>query len=160
SALATMVSLALEESFRARSERLLRESEEKFRALFEGASQPVVLHDETGILEANASWFRHLGYSRPEEIIGKHPAEISAPIQPNGERAEVLAEKYVAEALSKGSARFEWLIRRGDGRDMPIEVFLSAISLGGRKVIQAVCNDISERKATEARLRQSEARLQ
>jgi len=55
-----MVSLALEESKRARSERLLRESEQKFRALFEGTSQPVVLHDEDGILEVNASWLRLL----------------------------------------------------------------------------------------------------
>ena len=39
SALAAMVSLTVEESNRARSERLLRESEEKFRALFETSSQ-------------------------------------------------------------------------------------------------------------------------
>ncbi len=73
-----MVSLALEESNRARSERLLRESEEKFRALFEGTSQAVVLHDENGILEVNPSWLQLLGYSSLEEVIGKHPAEVSA----------------------------------------------------------------------------------
>jgi GAF domain-containing protein len=73
SALASMVSLALEESRRARSECLLRESEEKFRALFEGTSQPVVLHDEHGILEVNASWLQLLGYSSLEEVIGKRP---------------------------------------------------------------------------------------
>src|SRR4029077_7050153 len=88
SALAAMVSLALEESSRARSEHLLRESEEKFRALFEGTSQAVVLHDENGIFDANPSWLKLLGYSRLEEVIGKHPAEVSAPIQPGGECAE------------------------------------------------------------------------
>ena len=72
SALASMVSLALEESNRARSEHLLRESEEKFRALFEGTSQAVVLHDENGILEVNPSCLQLLGYSRLEEVIGKH----------------------------------------------------------------------------------------
>ena len=78
SALASMVSLALEESSRARSEHLLRESEEKFRALFEGTSQAVVLHDENGIFDANPSWLQLLGYSRLEDVIGKHPAEVSA----------------------------------------------------------------------------------
>ena len=58
-----MVSLALEESQRARSEHLLRESKRSFGAWFEGTSQLVVLHDENGIFEANPSWFRALGYS-------------------------------------------------------------------------------------------------
>jgi len=138
SAVATMVSLALEESHRARSERLLRASEEKFRALFEGTSQPVVLHDETGILEANPSWFRHLGYGGLNEVKGKHPAQLSAPFQPGGERAEVLAQKHIADALANGSARFEWVILRSDGTELPIEVFLTPIQWGDRRVFQAV----------------------
>jgi PAS domain S-box-containing protein len=159
SALASMVSLALEESNRARSEHLLRESEEKFRALFEGTSQAVVLHDENGILEANPSWLQLLGYSRLEDVIGKHPAELSAPIQPGEERAEGLARKYIASALANGSARFEWMVLRRDGTELPMEVFLTSIELGGRQLIQAVCNDITVRKRTEEELRQSEARL-
>ena len=159
SALASMVSLALEESNRARSEHLLRESEEKFRALFEGTSQAVVLHDEKGIFDANPSWLQLLGYSSLEEVIGKHPDEVSAPIQPGGERAEALVRKYIANALVNGSARFEWVVLRRDGTEIPIEVFLTPIHLGGRQLIQAVCNDITVRKRAEEELRQSEARL-
>jgi len=159
SALASMVSLALEESNRARSEHLLRESEEKFRALFEGTSQAVVLHDENGIFDANPSWLRLLGYSSLKEVVGKHPAELSAPIQPGGERADALARKYIANAIADGSARFEWIVLRRDATELPIEVFLTPIQLGGRQVIQAVTNDITVRKRTEEGLRQSEARL-
>jgi PAS domain S-box-containing protein len=159
SALASMVSLALEESSRACSEHLLRESEKKFRALFEGTSQAVVLHDENGIFDANPSWLQLLGYSRLEEVIGKHPAEISAPIQPGGERAETLERNYIANALANGSARFEWIVLRRDGVEIPIEVFLTPIQLGGRQLLQAVCNDITVRKRAEEELRQSEARL-
>jgi PAS domain S-box-containing protein len=158
SALASMVSLALEESNRARSEHLLRESEEKFRALFEGTSQAVVLHDENGIFDANPSWLRLLGYSSLEDVIGKHPAEVSAPIQPGGERAEALARKYIANAIADGSARFEWIVLRRDGTEIPIEVFLTPIQLGGRQLIQAVCNDITQRKQAEAELLRTLAR--
>jgi PAS domain S-box-containing protein len=159
SALASMVSLALEESKRARSECLLRESEQKFRALFEGTSQPVVLHDEDGILEVNASWLRLLGYSSLEEVIGKHPSEVSAKIQPGGEPADALARQHIANALAEGSARFDWTVVRRDGTEIPIEVFLTPMQLGGRQLIQAVCNDITVRKRAEEELRQSEARL-
>lgn len=158
SALATMVSLALEESQRARSESLLRESEEKYRALFEGTVQPVLLHDESGILEANPSWFKLLGYSRLEDVIGKHPAELSAPLQAGGQSAEALSRQHIAEALANGSARFEWLMLRRDGSELPIEVFLTPIYLSGRRVLQAVCNDITQRKRTEAELLRTLAR--
>jgi PAS domain-containing protein len=63
---------------------------EKFRALFEGTSQAVFLCDEKGILEANPSLVRLLGYSRQDDLIGKHAIELSASIQPGGEPAEVL----------------------------------------------------------------------
>jgi PAS domain S-box-containing protein len=159
SALASMVSLALEESNRARSEHLLRESEKKFRALFEGTSQAVVLHDENGIFDANPSWLQLLGYSRIEEVIGKHPADVSAPIQQGGKFAKELEEKHISTALAHGSARFEWIVLHRDGTEIPIEVFLTPIQLGGRQLIQAVCIDITVRKRSEEELRQSEARL-
>jgi PAS domain S-box-containing protein len=159
SALAATASLALQESRRADSERLLRESEARFRALFEGTSQAVVLHDETGILEANPSWFRLLGYARRDEVIGKHPAELSAPIQPGGEGAGVLAAQHIAHARAHGSARFEWLMLRRDGTEVPLEVLLTPIRLGGgRQLIQAVCSDITERKRAEAELLRTLAR--
>ena len=137
----------------------LSRSEEKFRALFEGTSQAVFLYDENGILEANQSWLRLLGYSNLDYVVGKRPVELAAPIQPGGERAEVLAKKHLADALAHGSARFEWMALRCDGTQVPMEVVLTRIQLGGRQLFQAFCNDITVRKRAEAELRQSEARL-
>jgi PAS domain S-box-containing protein len=133
----------------------LARSEQKFRALFEGTSQAVFLYDENGILEANQSWLRLLGYSSLDDVIGKHPVELAAPIQPGGERAEVLAKKHLADALAYGSARFEWMVIRRDGTEAPMEVVLTRI----RQLLQVFCSDITARKRAEAELRESEARL-
>jgi PAS domain S-box-containing protein len=94
-----------------------------------------------------------------EEVIGKHPSEVSAKIQPGGEPADALARQHIANALAEGSARFDWTVVRRDGTEIPIEVFLTPMQLGGRQLIQAVCNDITVRKRAEEELRQSEARL-
>ena len=109
-------------------------------------------------MEANPSWLRLLGYSSLDDVVGKHAVELSASIQPGGERAEALVTKHLPNALAYGSERFEWKILRRDGSELPMEVFLTRIQLAGRQIIQAVCNDITVRKRAEAELRQSEAR--
>lgn len=158
SSLAAMISLALEESHRASSESRLRESEEKFRALFEASSQGVMLHDEHQYLEVNPAIVRMLGYDSPDELIGLSPSLTSPPLQPNGESSAVLAEKYIQECLQKGHVRFEWVARRKNGGDIPLEVILTRVQWGGKQIIQAAVNDISERKSAEAELLKALAR--
>jgi PAS domain S-box-containing protein len=153
---AGQIALAIE---RKRSEQAMRESEAKFRALFEASSQGIILHDEHQMLEVNPACLRILGFRAPEEIIGKHPAETSAPIQPNGERADLLARQFIQECLTRGSARFDWLARNSRGEEIPIEIVLTRIEWGGRQLIQAVFNDITERKRAETELRASADRL-
>jgi PAS domain S-box-containing protein len=159
SALAAMVSLALEESNRVRSERQLRESEQKFRALFEASSQGVMLHDEHQYLEVNPAIVRILGYDSPEELIGLHPGITSPPVQPNGADTRTLAQKYIQECLAQGHVRFDWVARRKSGEDIPVEVFLTRVQWSGKEIIQAAVNDISARKRAEAELRESATRL-
>jgi len=142
-----------------RAQRALRESEEKFRALFEGSSQGVVLHDEEQILEVNPAAVRIMGCQSPHELLGKHPSDTSPPFQPNGESSVVLARNFIQECMDKGSARFDWMARTPLGREIPLEVTLTRIQWSGRQVIQALVSDISERKRAEAELRASEARL-
>jgi PAS domain S-box-containing protein len=144
---------------RKRAEQALRESEEKFRALFEGSSHGVVLHDENQILEANPAAVRILGRQRPEELLGKHPSETSPPFQPNGESSATLGRKYIQECMTHGSARFDWMSCSPEGREIPIEVALTRIQWSGRQVIQALITDISERRQAEHASREANREL-
>ena len=144
---------------RKRAESALRESEAKFRALFEGSSQGVVLHDENGLREVNPAAVRIMGRRSPSELIGKQPQELAPPFQPNGESSEVIGRRYIEECMAKGSARFDWVAQAPDGRDIPLEVAITRIEWSGRQVIQAFITDIAERKQAEHALRNANQEL-
>jgi PAS domain S-box-containing protein len=144
---------------RKRAERALRESESKFRALFEGSSQGVVLHDGNGLLEVNPAAVSILGCQSPHELLGKHPCDLAPPLQPNGEHSTDAAGRHIEHCMAHGSARFEWLAQASDGRHIPLEVALTRIEWSGRQLIQAFITDITERKRAQAALAESEARF-
>jgi PAS domain S-box-containing protein len=144
---------------RKRAEAALRESEAKYRALFEGSSHGVALHDAVEILEINSSGVRILGCESAQELLGKHPREIAPAFQPNGEVSAVMAAKWTEECMTKGSARFEWLARAPDGRGIPLEVALTRIQWSGREVIQAFITDITQRKRAEEALHAANGEL-
>jgi PAS domain S-box-containing protein len=144
---------------RKRAERALRDSEAKFRALFEGSSQGVVLHDGNQLLEANPAAVRIMRRDRVEELLGKHPGELAPAFQPNGEISDVVARRHIEECMAKGSARFEWVAATPNGEEIPLEVALTRIEWSGREVIQAFITDITERRRAQAALAESEARF-
>jgi PAS domain S-box-containing protein len=143
---------------RKRAEGALRESEEKFRALFEGSSQGVVLLDENEILEVNSAAVRIMGRQFPHEILGKHQL-MAPPSQPNGESSDVMARRHIEECMTVGSARFEWLACAPNGRDIPLEITLTRIEWSGRQIIQAFVTDITERKQAERALQEANREL-
>jgi PAS domain S-box-containing protein len=141
------------------AEQALRESEQKFRALFEGTSQGIVLHDADQILEANPAAVRIMGCQSAQELLGRHPSETSPPCQPSGESSAELAGKHIQECMANGSARFEWMSRTPAGHDIPLEVALTRIQWSGRQIIQAFITDITERTRAQKALAESEARF-
>jgi len=152
---AGQIALAIE---RKRAGQALQESEQKFRALFEASSQGVMLHDEERFLEVNPATLRIMGLEHPRDVLGKHPKDMSPPTQPDGERSDAAARRHIDECMEKGNARFDWVTLNARGEVVPLEVILTRVELGGRKIIQAVINDISERKKAEAELLKALAR--
>lgn len=142
------------------SEARLRESEARARVLYDSISAGVVVQDETGFLQANPAALKLVGATRPEEFLGHHPQDFSAPIQHGGEDATVAAQRHVARAMAEGWDHFEWIGRRLDGTCFPLEVTLTTLQLDGRTVIQAVMFDLTERKLAETELQNALAKAQ
>jgi PAS domain S-box-containing protein len=152
---AAQTALAIE---RKRAEQALRESEEKHRALFQATSQGVIIHDESQFIDVNPAVVRMFGYTRAEDLIGKHPRDFAPPFQPDGRKSAEASADYIKECMQKGAARFEWVSTTGQNSCVPLEVILTRIEMGGRQLIQAVVNDITERKQAETELLKALAR--
>ena len=137
---------------RKQAEQVLRQSEEKFRALFNFARDAVFIHDLEGrLLEANQGACERLGYSH-DELLKMSPLEIDTTEQAIYlERMETLHRQ--------GHLLFETVNRRRDGTMFPVEVSLQLFELAGKQMSLAVCRDITERKRAEAALVQSEKRF-
>lgn len=139
-------------------EQSLRESEARVRSLYESISAAVAVHDENGFFQINSASLKLFGSNLPEDILGKQPSDFSAERQPDGEDSVGAARKHMDRALKAGTHRFEWLARRLDGTEFPVEVTLTAIHLEGRQALQAVIIDLTERKRAEAELQNALAK--
>jgi PAS domain S-box-containing protein len=92
-------------------------------------------------------------------LIGKRPTDTSPPFQPNGEASAELARKHIQDCLANGSARFEWVSRTPQDKEVQMEVALTRIQWSGRQVIQAFITDITARKQAEHALREANREL-
>ncbi len=148
-AVANVISAAIE---RRRAEEDLRRSEREYRNLFELANDAILVYapENRRLLDANERACRMYGFSK-EELLTKTMCEISAD--------HPRARRYLEELLRTGAYRgFETVHRRADGTMIEVVVNSSVVEFRGRRAVLSVVRDETERKRTEARLREAEAR--
>jgi diguanylate cyclase (GGDEF)-like protein/PAS domain S-box-containing protein len=135
---------------RARSEEAARVSEERYRDLFEHASEPIgtVTMDEQ-ITDVNSAFERVLGYTRAE-LIGTHLADY---LTPDGIEASQRATARKLSGEVAGTTYEQEFVAKA-GHAVVLEVSSRVVEEGGRPVgVQAICRDITARKQAELELR-------
>ena len=138
---------------RKRTKEALRISEERFRTLFENASDIIYVHDLQGkYLSMNRAAERIFGYTR-EEALELSMAQIVAP-----EHLKLAKEK-LAEKLQRSAKQtaYELDCVRKDGSRLTLEVNSSVIEENGSPVaVQGIARDVTERKFADEAMRESE----
>lgn len=138
-----------------------REQQEyKFHSIYESSHDAIILLTVKGFLDCNQRTLEIFGMRTKAEFLACPPAELSLPLQPDGQNADSAANTQIMVAFEQGSNHFEWVCRRKNGENFPAEIMLSSFDFGGRRLLQATVHDITQRKKTEAELHATLAYLQ
>ena len=139
---------------RKQAELAIRESEQRFRTLFEKANDAIFLENESDeIIEANERACALLGYSR-EELLKMKVSDLQAPeVRDQG-------EGLIRRELERhGGDTFESVDLHRSGRRVVVEVTNTPIFDHGRKLVLSVVRDVTERKRAAEALQQMQEQL-
>lgn len=146
------------EALRAENQRLRGElaqralDAEKFRVLFEHAADALLILGAEGIVDCNAAAVEMLRADSKEQVLRVHPAVLSPEVQPDGRRSLEKSVEMDRTAHIRGFHRFEWMHRRMNGEDFPVEVTLTPVTLPGERVLLVVWHELTKMRAREAEL--------
>jgi PAS domain S-box-containing protein len=132
---------------RAQAVSALRESERRFRAVFEGALDAMLLiNDDRIVVDANRAAFELFGVSH-EQLVGHRLDDVANSLV---ELTEESWQAFFAGGLREG----EWPFVRGDGAERVAEYRATAHVLPGQHL--SVLRDVTGRRRLEEQLRQAQ----
>lgn len=137
---------------RRQVEAAFRESEIRYRKLFDGSPEAIFLADlQTGqIIDANLAAMKMLQKSK-DQIIGLNQQDLHPP-----EDRNYSYEKFQSpDLLSDGSiVPIEHRVLRADGTTIPVEIWAQKINMGDRNIIQGIFHDLTYIRQAESALRE------
>ncbi|UCF06411.1 MAG: PAS domain S-box protein [bacterium] len=143
---------------REETEQKLKESYERYEAIFDAAQEGIIIHDkDTGaILNVNKRFCEMTGYG-PEEVNSIDLNDISSG---EGQYTGEEAMRWVMKAAAGEPQFLEWHARNKAGVPFWIEMHIQSVQIGDREYLVSIGRDITKRKAAEKELKESRRALQ
>ena len=145
---------------RKKAEEILKQSETRFRDLFENANEAIVVVDiETlHFKNYNSNAIKLMKYS-PEEILKMGPLDISPEFQPDGRSSAEKSMEYSMSAMAGGKPVVEWLIIDANGKEIMCELRVVLLSSDDSPQFLTSFIDITKRKNAEKKIEQQNKEL-
>ncbi len=142
-------SLVTDITERKRAEEALRESEERFRSLFESAFDGIAIHERGVFVDVNPAFAKMFGYSE-SEMKGMSVLDLVA---------EEHHDSVMQKIASGVQATYDMAMVKKDGTIIYVEAVAKEGRYEGCPVRVVAARDITERKRAEEALRESEQRF-
>lgn len=155
------LALIMDVTEQSQAQEKLKESEEKFRHLYEHSPFSIVLLDAEGkIDDMNTKTTEIFGFEK-EDLIGKNYLDLTG-IYPEDTKSglRLIPELLSKEEPSKPIIKPQTIkIFNKEKEMMWVESELSTFKVGGKIMVQVIIQDITEKKFAEEKLRESERKL-
>jgi len=151
------LSVARDVTEKRKAAEAIRQSEARYRALVENATEALVVFDvEKGKFESVSQSAVDFFKMSIEELMQIGPLEISPEYQPGGRLSAEMAKEKIDEAIRGGKPSFEWTHCDKYGNLIPCEIWLCRLPSENQILVRGSIFNISERKKTEEAIRLSE----
>ena len=146
---------------RKRIDRQLRESEKKYKTLYESSRDAIMMLAPPAwrFTAGNSATLEMFCATEEADFTCLGPWDVSPEIQPDGQPSSDKAKEMINMAMKEGSHFFEWQHKRLDGREFPATVLLTRINVSDTTLLQATVRDITERKQAEQENEKLQAHL-
>ena len=141
---------------RRRMEQALRQSEEKFSAIFHRSPIPlgVTTIPEGRYLDVNAAWESQFAYSR-QQMLDRTSLDIGLWLDVS-ERTRLFRDAAEGVPIQNRPVHF----RRGDGREILCELSGEVFDLGGERIFLWGAHDVTEHRRVQHEIEELNLRLE
>jgi PAS domain S-box-containing protein len=137
-----------------RAEAASRESEQKYRSLFESSHDAIMMLEppDWRFTDGNPAALAMFRTKSIADFLLCGPGALSPENQSDGRPSTDAAKEFIQTAMQEGSVYFEWTHKRLDGQEFPATVLLARMNWGGKQFLQGTVRDLSEQKKLEIEL--------
>ena len=143
--------LKLEVSRRENSEKVLRETESKYRVLFENAGDSILLMKDNTIIDCNQKTCEMFG-EKKEQIIKQEPFGLSSLSTPVGSNIKGDSSNLPDLTSREDTLFSKWQYTKNDGTIVYIEPVLTEIELSSEIYTLAILRNVTDRMLAEKKL--------
>jgi PAS domain S-box-containing protein len=141
---------------RKQAEKLLKESEDKYRTLYDTAFDGLLVMEGYKFIDCNQEVIKRYGFKSKKEVVGLHPWDISSKQQSDGRNSKDKAIELIDKAYNDKPQRFLWKHIDTLGKLMDVDISINKFETKGNKYLMVAQRDITEKKKTEDKLKMSE----